>query len=653
MKSFFYIILLTFILWPLNAKGLERWGVEPQTDYYKNKVGSFIEKITLKDIEGKDVSLYNDESKFTVLTIFDTRCPISKKILPKIQRLEKSYPEIEFRHIVLSKLFSNEELQRVYKEKGLRGKLLLDSKNVFKNNIKIKTTCESFIIDKQGTLVYRGAIDDQYGINIIKKEPTRSFLSDALDQLLKNERVNFPLTGAPGCLVALDDVPLKDTSITFHKDISRILQNKCQECHRDGGVGPFNLMTLDEVKEQRKMIRYVLKKNLMPPWFAENDREWLHDFSLAEEEKKTLLTWLESGTPAGKIIHSPLPKKWPKEGLMDKPDLVVKFPKIKVQAEGFMDYVYKTIVVPIKEDKWVKAVETRTLNPQVLHHALVFTTDNPKQKRVNALAGFFAGYVPGTALNDFPEGTGKFLPKGTYLIAQLHYTPNGTEVEDQISLYFDFHDKEPEREIVTKSAFSRHIEIPPKTDNHKIVAMHRFKEDGFIAGLNPHAHLRGKSFKYELINSEGEREVLVDIPNYDFNWQINYQPLKPIFTPKGSTLEVTAYYDNSSKNKNNPNPNVIVRFGEQTNDEMMIGYFEWFSSTLIKDRPKTIGFADLPEDLKKYVTEVKKQMKVGKLKPKKAKKAIINFIQQKVKKGEYAKKDVSIYSQSILKYFRR
>ena len=643
-----FIVLTFFLMSSIHAeKELERWGVSPQADLYANKIGKYINNIKLKDLNAQEKSLYSESALYTVISVFDVDCPLALKLVPKVKRLEKEYSQLKFKHIYISKLASKEKVLKEYRKREYTGQLLFDTGKLFLNELEVKTTCETFVIDQKGTLVYRGAIDDQYGINIIKEKAENLYLKDALKNLLANKKVQHPLTGAPGCLVDSESTVENKSEVTFHKDISRILQNKCQQCHHKGGVGPFELITYEQAKERRKMIKYVLRKDLMPPWFADKNRSWLNNYDLSDAEKETLNTWLNGGTPAGDKSKAPLAKEWSTEGLIKKPDLIVSFPKVKVQAEGFMKYQHKTVKIPIKEDRWVRAIETRTENPQVLHHALVFLSENGEKKRLNALSGFFSGYVPGTTINEFADGTGKLLPKGSYLVAQLHYTPNGTAVEDVISLAFDFYDEKPNREVITKSAFNAKLKIPANKDNHVVLAEHSFYEDGFIVGLNPHAHLRGKSFKYELQHPNGKKELLIDIPKYDFNWQINYQPMEPIFTPNNSVLKVTAVFDNSSNNKSNPNPNAVVRFGEQTDDEMMIGYFEWYASNPNSESKDGLGV--LPKALKTYVLKIKSELKAGAINKQQARKSITKNIRAGVKKGSYPRSKVQMYSAIIIK----
>jgi len=521
MKLCVCLFLVSFSL--LAEEGIERWKVEPQVNYFENLIDRKIENIQLQNTDGLGTSLYKLNSKGTLICVFDVDCPMSLKLAPKLKRLEEQFKSIAFKHLLISKQVSKEDVLKVYQKRGFKGELIFDSKDEkAASSLKVKTTCEIFLVDGRGTLIYRGAIDDQYGIGFVKEKATKDYLAEAIGSHLKGELPELRLTSAPGCLVEYKEPKVVHSKITFHKDISRLLQSHCQRCHHDGGVGPFSLIDFEEVRERRKMLKYVVSKKLMPPWFAQGGGPWRDNYNLTDSERKLLLDWIAAGTPEGKKEDAPIPRKFPKKWLMDKPDLVVALDnKVAVKAEGFMKYKNINVKVPTQSDKWVSAVEIRSTNPQVLHHALVFhlgaDTSKFRLADTSGVRGFFAGYVPGNQISVYPQGSGKKLDAGTYLRFQLHYTPNGTAVNDQVSIAFKFHDKKPASEIETKSAFNNRFLIPPRTDNYRIEAKHKFLQDGYLVGFSPHAHLRGKAFKYDLVSPDGKRETLVDIPRYDFN----------------------------------------------------------------------------------------------------------------------------------------
>lgn len=643
------VIILLFSFSLLAEEGIERWQVEPQVNFFENLIGRKVKNTTVVDLANNKASLYKNGGQGTIISVFDVDCPMALKLAPKLKRLEADFPELSFRHLVISQETSLAKVKETYAKRQFKGQLLIDTKNEsIARNLGIKTTCEVFLVDGAGTLIYRGAIDDQYGIGFVKKAPENNYLVDAIQSHLKKKIPKVRLTTAPGCLVEFKNKATVKNEITFHKDISRILQGHCQRCHHDGGVGPFNLITYGEVKERRKMLKYVVSKRLMPPWFAHGGGPWIDNYDLSNAERQILLDWIAAGTKEGDKRDSPEPINWPKKWLLNDPDMVVPLKKqISVKAEGFMRYLNVNVKVPTTEDRWVSAVEIRTTNPQVLHHALVFHLGADIRKfreaDTSGVRGFFAGYVPGNQLNIYPENSGKKLSAGTYLRFQLHYTPNGTAVQDQISIAFKFHDKKPDNVLETKSAFNNRFLIPPGDDNYKIQARHKFLQDGYLVGFSPHAHLRGKAFKYDLVATDGSRKTLVDIPKFDFNWQITYQYQNPLKVQAGSYLEVTAHYDNSSGNPANPNPKKSVRFGDQTEDEMMIGYFEW-----IKSSSDSIY---MPDNLKSTVDSLLKEIKSKRLNQKQAGHKLFVFLMRQVKEGKMTQQEATNYFQTIAKKY--
>ena len=323
------------------------------------------------------------------------------------------------------------------------------------------------------------------------------------------------------------------------------------------------------------MIQWVLDDEVMPPWFANHDSgPWANDASLSDDQRSQLYRWLRGGTPAGDPQHAPLAKNWVEGWSIGEPDLVVPMSRpFEVPADGVVDYQYIYAETGLKEDRWVRAVEIRPTAKQVMHHVLVFLADSDDAG--NGLEGFFAGTVPGQSGIVFPEGTGKLLPAGSRLLFQLHYTPNGEKAVDQSEIGFIFADEPPRGAIITDSAYSTDFAIPPGAFDHEVRAEMRFPRAATLLSFFPHTHLRGIAFAYELTYPDGEVEQLLSLPNYDFNWQLNYDLAQPKQVPAGTVMSATAWYDNSSENPANPDPEKWVRYGEQTFDEMMIGYVNW------------------------------------------------------------------------------
>ena len=304
------------------------------------------------------------------------------------------------------------------------------------------------------------------------------------------------------------------------------------------------------------------------------------DRSLSEKDKNDLIAWLNSDRPAGNAADAPVPYHFPEGWMIGQPDVVLQIPQpIQVKAEGTMPYQTQVVETSYAEDRWVRGYEIQPTARAVVHHVVIrlISKDGRRLEGGDAKDGFFAAYVPGNSYHLLPEGFAKRLPAGAKLSFQIHYTPNGHATQDQVKIGLLFSPQPPQYEVHVASLAKAGINIPPGDANHVETAETVIPSNMMLMGLMPHMHFRGKSFKYELITADGKTETLLDVPHYDFNWQIPYQYAQPKFVPAGSTVRITATYDNSAGNPANPDPTKTVRWGEQTYDEMMIGYVEHFT----------------------------------------------------------------------------
>ena len=572
-------VLLLFLTFSLSAQN--RWEVSPQKAYEKFLVGAKIDNLQLSN----NTKIIDNKHKLILILAFDSDCPMSRKLAPEVKRIEEEFmsKSVRFIHLSVSSFDQRRKVLSAYKSRGFQGELVFDDNKKVQSYFKMRTTCEVILIDSSGTVIFRGAINDQYGIGFTRETAKNHYLKDALTTSLKQQIPKVRLTSVPGCILESENLPLNlKSEVTFHNQISRIMQNRCQSCHRKDGVGPFELVSYNQVKGRSKMIKYVIEKKIMPPWFAEGGGPWQNDCSLSSKEERDILSWVKNKCPEGDEKDAPIPLKWDSKWQLDTPDLIINIPQnIKVPAEGKVPYINVFVQIPLKKDRWVSSMEIRSEQSQVLHHVLIMddpTGSKKLNKRVfrGGTQGFFGALVPGQSLTEYPEGTGKALRAGSWLKFQLHYTPNGKAVEDKISLAVKFLDSPPEKMIRTVSASNARFSIPPNHPNFKIEAQYRFPVNATVLAFSPHTHLRGKSFKYELEYPDGRKKTVLDVPNYDFNWQLRYILQTPLKVPRGSKMICTAIYDNSSDNPANPDPNARVRYGDQTEDEMMIGYFEGY-----------------------------------------------------------------------------
>jgi peroxiredoxin len=545
-------------------------------------LGKKVENFKLRDYRGAERSLSEfADQKLIVLAFTGTECPIAKLYAPRLAELAKEFgPKgVAFIGVNANQQDSITAIGQYAKSSGVAFPILKDAGNVLADRLDAVRTPEVFVLDGERVVRYWGRIDDQYGIGYIRPKATRRDLAEALDELLAGKPVSKPVTDAPGCYIGRVRKETKGTEVTYSKHIAPILQNRCLECHRPGQIGPFSLTSYDEVVGWTETIREVIKEQRMPPWHADpRYGEFSNDCHVPDAEKQLIFTWIDNGAPEGDPKDLPKPVEFAEGWRIPKPDVVIAVPKpFKVPAAGTIPYEFVAVDPGFQEDKWVKAAEIRPGCRSVVHHILVFVQP-PGGRGVDKSGGFItnwlAGTVPGAAPMILSEGMAKRVPAGSRLLFQIHYTPNGTPQMDQSSVGLVFADpKTVKKEVSTEMAVNPKFVIPPHADNHRVDAQATFDQDILLLSMTPHTHLRGKAFKYEAIYPDGSQEILVDVPHYDFNWQNTYILTKPKLLPKGTQIHCVAYYDNSTKNRSNPDPNATVRWGDQTWEEMMIGYF--------------------------------------------------------------------------------
>ena len=555
------------------------------------RVGEWITDVAFDSLDGTTDRLSSVAGQKGLLVVMrDPECPLSKKYSPRLAELSRGLPG---RGIEV--LFVNhddvESGKADVEDYALRGNYAVDPEMRIARELRARTSTEVFLLDSRRTLVYRGMVDDQYGLGFSKPEPANAYLARAVDALVAGRSIAMPATEAQGCLLEVEEEAAEaaEPAVTYHNRISRIVQNRCESCHRTGAAGPFELSTYTDVKRKKGMIQWVVEEKVMPPWFAAEDSgPWLNDTSLTDAERRDLLGWIEAGCPEGDEADAPLPRTWTEGWNFGEPDYVVTTEEaFEVPAEGVVDYQYAYVQTDLEEDRWLRAIEIRSEAPQVVHHVLVFLEDpsvreaafqgDRSAQRVlqEGSDGFFAGAVPGQPGQLFDGGYGKRLPAGAWLKFQIHYTPNGQAASDRTSVGFFFADRAPRAEIRTESAHNEDFLIPAGAFDYEVSGEMVFSEDARILSLFPHTHLRGFRFNYELVSPQGAIEPLLEMPFYDFNWQFNYRLATPREVPAGTRLRATAWYDNTPDNPTNPDATRAIRFGEQTTDEMMIGYVNW------------------------------------------------------------------------------
>jgi Ca2+-binding EF-hand superfamily protein/thiol-disulfide isomerase/thioredoxin/mono/diheme cytochrome c family protein len=548
-------------------------------------VGRQVPDMSFTDLSGAKHAL--SEFKATVIAMTSSTCPVSKKYLHSLARLEKELREQKIALILVNPFASEkaEEIQAQLAEAKITATYCHDLEKAFAATLQAQTTTEVFLIDATRTLIYRGALDDQYGVDYSHDAPSTRYLREAVKAMQAGTRPIITATMAPGCELDLPARKLVSTGVTYHRDVTRILQQNCITCHRDQGIAPFALDDLAEVTDRAKVMKRVITEGSMPPWFAApaaegQENPWANDCSLSARDKADLLAWLESPErPLGDARDAPSKLVFVEEWGIGQPDYIVQLPRpVSIKADGFMPYQFITAETTLAEDKWVQGYEIVPTDRAVVHHVIVNVHAKGSGKirdREEGTSGYWAAYVPGNSSQVYPEGFARKLPAGATVSFQIHYTPAGKATQDQLRMGLIFA-KEPPRYLVETIALpKRQLNIPPGEANHQEISSRAAPMDLNVLAYMAHMHVRGKAFKYELVRGE-KTETLLDIPRYDFNWQLRYDLAQPRFIPRGTEIKITAVFDNSPNNKANPDPTKTVRWGPQTVDEMMIGYIETF-----------------------------------------------------------------------------
>jgi len=365
---------------------------------------------------------------------------------------------------------------------------------------------------------------------------------------------------------------------TFSKDVAPILYDRCLECHRTGEAGPMAFTNYAEVRPWAKAIRQAVLTRAMPPWLADpHFGAFRNDRRLPDEAIRTITAWVDAGAPEGNPQDLPPRPRFVTGWRIGKPDAVFDIgADFDVPAEGVVSYKYFTVPTHFTEDRWVEAAEVRPGQRAAVHHIIAFIKEpDESSDRPTDAGNILVGYAPGENPLELLPGTAVLVKAGSSITFQVHYTPNGKAVKDRSSIALRFA-KEPVRyRAIRGMAINPLFRIPPNDPNYEARSTYVARQEITLDSLMPHMHLRGKDFQYTVVYPDGRREVLLSVPHYDFSWQLRYQLKTPLALPKGTRIECVAHFDNSPNNKFNPDPTKEVRWGEQTWEEMMIGFFTY------------------------------------------------------------------------------
>lgn len=583
------------------------WRAEPVAVRAESPAARPVDEFTLVDYQGKQVSLSDyHESKLVVLAFLGTECPLAKLYAGRLNEIARTYQNDDVAVIgLIANVQDNvSEMEAFARRHDLTYPLLKDLGNKVADAVAAERMSEVVLLDRQKVIRYQGRIDDQYLVGTARKASTRDDLKEAIDELLAGEVVSVSRTEATGCIIGRVREPDELSPVTYSHQISRIFQRHCVNCHRPGEIAPFTLTSYDDVAGWGEMIAEVVRERRMPPWHADpRFGEFSNDCSLSEGDKELIYEWVNNGCPEGNPADLPAPRSFiegwqlPRQpdviyAMADKPFII----PASVGPQG-LDYQHFWVDPGFKEDAWIEAIEVRPGNRAVVHHVVIYLHPGGKEENFKGFGSgkefyFLAAYVPGMLAGEpFPKGIAKRIPAGSWLRFEVHYVPCGVEQEDTSQVGMIFTDPETiSHEVRTLAVINTEFVIKPHMDDQAFTVQSKPTPiDMQVLSFFPHMHLRGKSFEYEIERPNGDRQTLLKVPEFDFNWQTRYLCAKPISLPAGSRVHARAVYDNSEKNLANPDPSATVRNGIQSWDEMMVGYIDCLFA--VKESPRfPLGF---------------------------------------------------------------
>jgi peroxiredoxin len=552
-------------------------------------VGRKIENFTARDFHGKEVSLSDfADSKLVVLVFLGTECPQAKLYAPRLNELAAEYKD---RGVTVLALDANQQdsvtdLAHYAKTHALTFPLLKDAGNVIADKLGAERTPEAFLLDADRVVRYWGRIDDQYGffskgIAYQRDKPERRDLAVAIDEVLSGKSVSVAVAKSQGCHIGRVKQPVAGSEVTYSKHIAPIFNNNCVYCHREGQIAPFPLTNYEESVGWSEMIREVINEQRMPPWHA--DPKYGHfsnDARLKPEDIALVNKWVDNGAPEGDPKDLPAAPKFAEGWQIPQPDEVLYMAEqpYDVPATGTVEYQRFVIDPGWTEDKWIKAMECKPGNAAVVHHIIVYLVPSgvtPTGQAGRLRTNWLGAFAPGVRPQVLSDDMGRYVQKGSKLLFEMHYTPNGTPQKDRSYVGFVFGDpKKIKKEVAVQNAGNFTFKIPPGDPNYEVESEFTFRQKALLISVSPHMHVRGKDFRYDLVFPDGKRETILWVPKYDFGWQTTYMLDKPRELPRGTKLHCVAHFDNSSDNYANPDPSKEVSWGEQTWEEMMFGWFE-------------------------------------------------------------------------------
>jgi hypothetical protein len=573
----------------------------------------------------------NDKQVCRAFVFLSTTCPISNSYITELNRLQRVLPEgVELYGVVSDPSTTRANASKHFADYEAAFPILFDASQLMSSILAPTHVPEAFALNSAGDVVYRGAIDNAFeSIGRRRVNVENHYLEDALAALSAGRVPLVAQTKPVGCVLAPERTKPPIAHVTYARDVAPILQQRCETCHRPGQVAPFALTKYNEAKSHADMIVEVTQRRIMPPWIPgpETAHRFVGQRWLSERELALLAKWVEEGCAMGDEADLPPSPMFAEGWQLGVPDLVVKMQEpFSVPANG--PDLLQNFVVPIRipNDKLVAAVEFHPGNKRVVHHAVLFLDDKGQARKLDAAtpepgyanfggpgflpSGALGGWSVGNTARRLPNDMGRYLKKGSDLVVQVHYHPTGKVEVDQseVGLYFvdkpvEESLKEPAKLVGSIWMANYEMDIPAGEANYRRSTTYTLPKEVVMVGIVPHMHLLGRSMRVTATQPMADPEVLIDIPDWNYNWQDEYYYERPILLKAGTKIVVEAVFDNSADNPSNPSsPPRHVTWGEETTDEMLFCFF-LLTADKTEDLIHTI-YHNLGHDLKQNRKDV-------------------------------------------------
>ena len=546
--------------------------------------GERVSDFSLVDAEGRFFQLSRHANQDAVVLFTQDESRDVRKAAKDIAALAEQFAgqKVEFLMLDSTGRADKAELRKAADKAGISLRVLIDDTQLVAEELGLSRALEVAILDPAAKeLVYRGALNDRFAEGKKARRASEHYVADALQAMMAGEEVTAQFASNGD---AIDFASGELMSVSYANDVAPILEQRCVTCHQEGGIAPFAMSSHQMVQGWSPMIRETLITKRMPP--GQIDAEYTNDFHgvnhITVEETQKLVHWIDSGAknegntdPLAELQTEVV--KWGH----GEPDMIVDIPPQTIPASGTVEYRNLVLPLDLPEDKWVKAVEFVAGDTTVLHHIIAWAKAPDNGSGLGGAFGLLnqgiglGAYAPGNAINTYPEGAGFPLEQGSGLILQMHYTTSGKEAVDASQIGIHFWDEEPERPILGGSAADLEIDIAPFEANHEMVATKKFRKDSYLTMVGPHMHYRGYDANFKLVYPDGREEEVLNVPNYQFNWQKTYDFKEPKYMPAGTEMVFRATFDNSDMNPFNPDPSAEISWGEQTWQEMFFGFFRY------------------------------------------------------------------------------